>query len=233
MKVQSIAYKRSLLIGMLLGDASSRKPNKKGGVLSAEFKVCHSMKQNDLVEWKARKIEENYNVKINVHRRIYEYSQVSTFSFTQRKRVRVVHDWFHRGRKKYISNKIQFMNHPIGLAMLLCDDGSIRRRKKHHQSGKVYILAPSITVATHCFSEEEVMRLLAHIEKLCGARGYINPERRIRNGEKKVYNRINFNAENSRILWDYVSAWIPRVPSMMKKFQFAIERYGLKETADS
>ncbi len=125
------------------------------------------------------------------------------------------------------------MNHPIGLAMLLCDDGSIRRRKKQHKSGKIYILAPSITVATHCFSEEEVTRLLLHIEKMCGARGYINPERRIRNGEKKIYQRINFNAENSRILWNYVSAWIPHIPSMMDKFGFIIERYGLNETADS
>ncbi len=66
---------------------------------------------------------------------------------------------------------------------------------------------------------------------MCGARGYITPERRFRKGEIKVYPRVNFNAENSKILWDYVSAWIPRIPSMMKTFEFIIERYGLN-TAD-
>lgn len=233
MKVQSVAYKRSLLIGILLGDASSRKRNKKGGTLSAEFVVRHSIKQKDLVEWKARVIEKNYGFEIKVYHREYDYAQFSGFNFTQRKRIRVIHDWFHRKETKIISDKIRFMNHPIGLAMLLCDDGSVRRRKKHHQSGKVYFLAPSITLSTHCFTFEEVTRLLIHIEKLCGAKGYINPERRIRNGEKKIYPRINFNAENSRILWNYVSAWIPCIPSMMNKFQFIIERYGLKETADS
>jgi hypothetical protein len=229
MKVQSIAYKRSLLIGMLLGDASSRKPNKIGGVLSAEFCVTHSSKQKDLVEWKAKTIEENFNLKIKIFHRNYKYSQISGFTFTQRKRVRVIHDWFHRGKRKYISDKIRFMSHPIGLAMLLCDDGSIRKRKKRHKNGDIYFLAPSITIDTHCFSEEEVMRLLLHIENICGAKGYINPERRIRNGEKKIYQRVNFNAENSKILWDYVSFWIPKIPSMMDKFAFIIERYGVKQ----
>jgi hypothetical protein len=217
---------------MLLGDASSQKRNRKGGILSAEFAVSHSLKQSDLVEWKAQAIEESFNVKLKVYYRNYEYSQFAGFKFTQRKRIRVIHDWFHRGSKKYISDKIRFMNHSIGLAMLLCDDGSIRRRKKQHKSGEIYFLAPSITIATHCFSEEEVTRLLLHIENMCGAKGYINPERRFRKGEMKVYQRVNFNSENSKILWDYVSAWIPRVPSMMKKFEFIIERYGLK-TADS
>lgn len=233
MKVQTVTYKRSFIIGMLLGDASSRKRNKEGGVLSVEFSVLHSQNQADLVEWKARKLETIYATKINVRHHVYDDKRFATFSTTQKKRLRVIHDWFHRGKRKFISDKIQFMDHPIGLAMLLCDDGSIRRRKKYHRNGDVYYLAPLITIATHCYSEDEVTLLLAHIESLCGAKGYINPERRWRSGKKMIYNRVNFNSENSKILWDYVSPWLPRIPSMMSKFQFIIDRCGLKEAADS
>lgn len=233
MKVQTVSYKRSLIIGMLLGGASSRKLNKPGGVLSVAFFVMHSQGQKDLVEWKAAELAKLFGKDIVVHDGSFKNFRFSRFSLTRRKRLRVIHDWFHRDGRKLISDKIRFMDHPIGLAMLLCDDGSVRRRKKTHKDGAVYFLAPSITIATHCFSEEEVKLLLSHIERMCGAKGYINPERRVRRGEKVAYNRSNFNAKNSKILWDHVSAWIPRVPSVMKKFEFIIERYGLNKMADA
>jgi hypothetical protein len=233
MKVREVSYKRSLVIGMLLGDANSRKRNRPDGVHSVCFTVTHSQSQADLVEWKAAQMAKCYGVNVHVHHRVYEYSRLSTFSFTQRKRLRVIHDWFHRAERKIISDKVRFMDHPVGLAMLLCDDGSIRRRKKQHRDGTLYFMSPSITIATHCFSREEVLLLLDHIKRTCGAEGYINPERRVRRGKEVAYNRITFNAENSKILWCYVSAWIPRIPSMMKKFEFIIERYGLNETADA
>jgi hypothetical protein len=233
MKVREVSYKRSLVIGMLLGDANSRRRNRQDGTNSVCFTVSHSQSQADLVEWKAAEIARCYGRNVVVHHRVYSYSQFSTFSFTQRKRLRVIHDWFHRAKRKFISDKVRFMNHPIGLAMLLCDDGSIRKRKKLHRDGTIYYLAPSITIATHCFGQEEVLLLLDHVKRMCGAEGYINPERRVRGGKKVIYHRINFNAENSKLLWSYVSAWIPRVPSMMKKFEFIIERYGLNDTADA
>lgn len=233
MKVKEVSYKRSLVIGMLLGDANSRKRNVADGVRSVCFTVTHSQCQADLVEWKATEVAKCYGVNINVHRRAYWYSRISTFSFTQRGRLRVIHDWFHRAERKFISEKIRFMDHPVGLAILLCDDGSIRKRRKQHRDGTTYFLAPSVTIATHCFGREEVLLLLDHIKRVCGADGYINPERRVRAGGEVAYNRVNFNADNSKILWEYVSAWIPRVPSMMAKFDFIIERYGLNETADA
>jgi hypothetical protein len=233
MKVQGVSYKRSLVIGMLLGDANSRRRNRRDGADSVCFTVTHSQSQSDLVEWKAAEMARCYGRDVNVHHRVYSYSRFSTFSFTQRKRLRVIHDWFHRAERKFISEKVRFMDHPIGLAMLLCDDGSIRKRRKQHRDGTVYHSAPSITIATHCFGQEEVLLLLAQIKRMCGAEGYINPERRVRGGRRMIYQRINFNAENSKVLWDYVSAWIPRVPSMMKKFEFIVERYGLNRTADA
>jgi hypothetical protein len=222
--LSSVSYKRSLVIGTLLGDGYSRRVDSVKGIMKAEFVLAHGLGQADFIEWKAAEISRLYGKPLHVN-----YSQRfnrASCSLTQRRRLRIIHDWFHRGTTKIVSDKIRFMDHPIGLAMLLCDDGSIRKRKKVHQDGTLYYLNPSITIATHGFDKESVEKLLRHIENVAGATGYINPERRWRAGRLAEYNRINFNVENSAALWDYVRDWIPPVPSMMAKFAFAIERFG-------
>jgi hypothetical protein len=222
--LDSVSYKRSLVIGTLLGDATSRLSKVRA---KAEYAIVHDLGQSDLVEWKAREIERLYGKAIKVH---YDLTRSRAYIFLyQGQRLRVIHDWFHRNSKKVITDKIRFMDHPVGLAMLLCDDGSIRKRKKSHRDGTVYYLKPSITIATHCFDRDSVETLLRHIERLCGARGYLNPERRWRAGEIREYYRVNFDSENSKKLWDYVKPWIPRVPSMMSKFSYAIERFGIDD----
>jgi hypothetical protein len=223
---ESVSYKRSLLIGMLLGDASARRRDRKEGQRRVQFTVTHGTVQHDLVVWKANEIQRLLGVTVCVHEYEYQGKGRATFSFTLGKRVRVVHDWFHRNHRKTITDKIRFMDHPIGLAMLLCDDGSIRKRKKQHKDGSIYYLQPSITLATHCFSGDEVELLLNHLKSLYGVDGYINPERRVRQGKLKEYQRVNFNSLNSKKLWDCVSPWIPQIESMLAKFSFAFERYG-------
>lgn len=220
----SVSYKRSLVIWTLLGDACSRRGRAKYKK-NAQYAIVHSLEQGDLVQWKASEFERLYDIKLKVH--LNPVKNRASFYTTQSKRLRVIHDWFHRNSKKVITDKIRFMDHPIGLSMLLCDDGSIRKRKKKHRDGTIYYLKPSITIATHGFDKDSVEKLLHHIDQLCGAKGYINPERRWRAGKLMEYNRINFNSENSQKLWSYVKFWIPRVPSMMAKFAFAIEHFGI------
>lgn len=223
--IDTVSYKRSLVIGTLLGDASSRRRDSRSE-MKAEFYFVHSLAQADLLERKAQELGRLFGKTPKVH-----YNQAInrvSFYLSQGRRLRVIHDWFHRDSRKVITDKIRFMDHPIGLSMLLCDDGSIRKRKKTHRDGSIYYLKPSITIATHGFDRDSVEKLLCHIESQCGARGYINPERRWRVGRLVEYNRINFNAANSRKLWDFVKPWIPRIPSMMSKFSYAIEHFGIE-----
>lgn len=223
--LESVSYKRSLVIGTLIGDASSRRWILKSNKVRAQYSIAHSLAQADFVEWKAREIGRLYGREPRVH--CYQSLNRAYFSLTMGRRLRVIHDWFHRGKVKVITKKIRFMDHPIGLSMLLCDDGSVRKRKKLHTDGSIYYLQPSITIATHCFDKESVENLLNHIQYLCGAVGYINPERRWRLGRRVEYNRINFNVENSKLLWEYVNLWIPDIPSMNRKFAYTMERFGI------
>jgi hypothetical protein len=193
--------------------------------MKAQYAIVHSLAQADLVEWKAAELGRLHGIKPKVHRD--SVRNRAYFYLTQGKRLRVVHDWFHRNSKKVVTDKIRFMDHPIGLSMLLCDDGSILKRKKRHRDGTIYYLKPCVTIATHGFDRDSVEMLLSHIKHLCGAQGYINPERRWRAGRLAEYNRVNFNSENSRQLWEYVRQWLPRVPSMMSKFAYTVERFGI------
>lgn len=209
----TVSYKRSMLIGFLLGDAYSRPRSKR----SVEFVFKHGTDQLDYLEWKAQRLNEAFGENLSIK------DGRNNFSLTRGRRYRVIHKWFHKNGRKSITDKIRFMDHPIGLAVLICDDGSIRKRKKKHKDGSIYYLKPSITIATHCFNEGEVNILLSHIEKICGAKGYINPERRWRNGKRVKYARVNFNVKNSKMLWFYVSEWIPKIASMNRKFSYAYE----------
>lgn len=199
----SVSYKRSLLIGMLLGCASSRlsvatKQRK------ATFIVKHPFDQSDLLAWKAGEIERLFSVQIH-------YVQCQTcFSFTARRRVRIIHQWFHRGQQKAITPKIRFMDHPIGLAMLLCDVGYVRRQYSCPK--------PNITLAVAPFLTSERLLLLTHIQALSGAEGYI----------KTVHYmpEIWFDFDNSQIIWNLTQQWLPQVGSMQNKFQAVIQSYG-------
>ena len=223
---QTVSYKRSFLIGCLLGDASSRRRDwKSTGRLKAEVSFVHALDQRDYLEWKANQFGLMFGFEPTVH--IHEMDNNAKFWFTRGKRIRVIHDWFHKAGRKAITEKIRFMDHPIGLAMLLCDDGSIVKRKKVHVDGSIYYIRPTTMLATHCFTPDEVSLLLNHIEKLCGAKGYINYERRWRHGQRVEYARSVFNAAETEKLWNYVKAYIPPVPSMLIKFAYAIEHYGL------
>jgi hypothetical protein len=222
------SYKRSFLIGILLGDAYARRRSKHK--LSVEWTISHSEWSADLVKWKCNKLVRVFGIKkptihINLNSKDGKHKK-HLFTFTADGRFRIVYQWFRKYRRKYITSKISFMDHPIGIAMMLCDDGSVRKRKKIHQDGSVYYLKPSLTIATHGFSHKEVKELLSHFSTVFGIQGSINPERRIRNGMIREYYRVHFNVENSRKLWKIVSLFIPHIPSMDAKFSYAYECFG-------
>jgi len=226
---ESVSYKRSFLIGMILGDAHTRRCAKHK--LTAQWFIAHCEKYSDLVEWKRDELVKLFGIRkpiIHIYRngKKEERFKKSMFFFTAGKRLRIVSNWFKKNDKKFITPKIRFMDHPVGLAMLLCDDGSVRKRKKTHKDGSIYYLKPSFTIATHSFSQEEVKRLLDHISSTFGINGIINPERRWRCGERREYYRTHFNVENSMKLWHLVLPYIPQIPSMNTKFAYVYDRFG-------
>jgi len=226
---ETVSYKRSFLIGMILGDAYTRRLAKHK--LTIEWTISHCERYADLVGWKRDKLVELFGIskpliRISRNGKKGERFKKFVFSFTAGRRLRIISQWFSKDGRKYVTSKIRFMDHPVGLAMLLCDDGSVRKRKKLHKDGSIYYLKPSFTIATHSFSLEEVRRLLCHISSRFGIDGIVNPERRWRKGKRKEYYRINFNVENSIKLWELVLPYMPQIPSVTTKFAYAYDRFG-------
>ncbi|MCX5692577.1 MAG: hypothetical protein NTX47_02675 [Candidatus Omnitrophica bacterium] len=226
---ETVSYKRSFLIGMILGDAYTRRRAK--NKLTVEWTISHCERYTDLVEWKRDELVKLFAINkplihLSHNGKKGEKFKKSLFSFTAGRMLRITSQWFSKNNRKCITPKIRFMDHPVGLAMLLCDDGSARKRKEFHKDGSIYYLKPSFTIATHSFSLEEVERLLSHISLVFNIDGIINPERRLRRGEIKEYYRINFNVENSIKLWNLVLPYIPQIPSINAKFAYAYDRFG-------
>jgi len=213
MSIDSVSYKRSWLIGLLLGKSSSKlyKDND-SQKYKAKLIVAERKEHRDFIAWKAQEAQNLLRIRV-------DYSaDPLTFSLVSGRRIRVIHEWFYRDQQKVITPKIRFMDHPIGLAMLLCDVGRVLKRKKYHREGSVYYLKPSIVLMPHCSNSEGTILLVNHIKDLCGASGSLT--------QGKRYPQISFDVENSKQLWFYVKDWIPPVESLKVKFADAIEYYG-------
>jgi hypothetical protein len=195
----TVSYKRSFVIGMLLAGATSRRtdlPNK----LRATFTVVHSLAQTDLAEWKASEVRRLFGLPIQILRN--QQAHQTSFSFVQEGRLRVIHDWFHRANQKTITDKVRFLSHPIGLAVILSDCGFV------HDSNSIGIQLPDINRAS-------TQRLLEHITEFCGATGHLIPER---DEPGATGTQLLYSGNEAQKLWECVFPWIPPIPSVVEKF---------------
>lgn len=213
-QISTVSYKRSLIIGMLLGNAYSRQWKNGSGQLKARFTVSSGLKYSDLTKWKADEMNRLFDGNLTLKKG--KASDKVQFSIIRGKRIRVISRWFYRHGNKAVSDKIRFMDHPVGMAMLLCDRGIVKKIEKKHESGIRYYSAPKLFIRMDSFSQDDIQRLLDHIRTLCGAESVLETKTR----------RLCFDSKNSRVLWDYANRWIPPVRSMSEKFSFIAERYG-------
>ena len=214
--LDSVAYKRSLVIGMLLGNATARTERLPSGTLRAELVLKQRLQQLDYLQWKVQELERTYRKSVAIL--IQQHQNLARCTFVQSGRMRVMSTWFYHGSTKVISEKIRFMNHPIGLAVLLGDLGRVAKRKATHQDGTIYFMAPRITLATESYDHASVVRLLEHVKALCGAQGVLKQR-----GQEAGHQMV-FQAEATSQLWRYAGPWMPPVPSLRAKWAFAYER---------
>lgn len=193
---------------MLLAGATSRRtdlPNK----LRATFTVVQSLAQTDLAEWKASEVRRLFGLPVQILRN--QQAAQTSFSFVQEGRLRVIHDWFHRANQKTITDKVRFLSHPIGLAVILSDCGFV------HYSNSIGIQLPDINRAsTH--------RLLEHITDFCGATGHLTPED---NDSGATGTQIMYSDNEARKLWECVFPWIPPISSVVEKFSVLNDTFDI------
>jgi len=202
-----VKEKMSFLIGCIIGDCGIYLRKVKD---LWEWDFCHA--DGELIEFKAKIIEAITGKSINIGDKVSSTTGSVQKRFTCSSKngyLRLVANWFPF---KKITDKIRFMNHPIGLSMLIVDDGSINCAKKKHKDGSIYFLPPKIWLHTCMYSDEECNILIEHIEKLCGAKGNLKKE-------KHKYNLIKFSFYDSKLIWSYIKEYTPTTKKLNYKFR--------------
>ena len=141
---------KNIIIGSLIGDGTL---SLYGRSKNACYRENTGTSQIDYRKWKAEKLK-NLGFKINKYGAIYSPSHPIYTEF---------YKLFYRNGKKILTeNNLKLLNHPIGLACLFMDDGSLiidsfRKRNK-------ISLFPRIYFYTQSFSFDENLLLKQHLE---------------------------------------------------------------------
>ncbi len=202
-----VKEKRSFLIGCIIGDCGIYHRKTKN---LWEWDFCHT--DEELILFKSKVIESITGKTLHIGDKVSSTTGSMQKRFTCSSKngiLRIIAEWFPH---KKITDKIKFMNHPIGLAMLIVDDGSINCAKKKHKDSSIYFLPPKIWIHTSMYSDEECNILINHIEMLCGAKGNLRKE-------KHKYALIKFSFEDSKQIWTYIKDYIPQTKKLQYKFR--------------
>lgn len=189
---------RNIIIGSLLGDGTL---SKYGRSLNACYRENTGLSQKPYRKWKATKLK-NLDFKINSSGAIYSSSHPI---YTE------LYEIFYPGGKKIISKEgLKMLNHPIGLACLFMDDGSlvINNYKKSNN----ITLFPQIFIYSQSFTMKENILIKNHIKKVFD----IELKLSARNDGSNYILKINKRNEVYKFI-NIIKPYVEEIPSMKYK----------------
>lgn len=146
-------YKENIIIGSLLGDGNLAIS---GRSINAHYREHFSPKQLDYRIWKCNKLID-LNFKLYIRKNYYQLTSPSNPLYTH------YYNLFYNNKIKIVTKEnIKLLNHPIGLACLYFDDGTLVIDSTTRNNGCKYLF-PRISISTLCFSKEENLILINHI----------------------------------------------------------------------
>lgn len=191
---------RNIIIGSLLGDGTL---SRYGRSRNACYRENTGSQQISYRKWKADKLS-SLDFKINNRGGIYSPSHPLYSE---------LYELFYPENVKIIPiDGLKMLNHPIGLACLYMDDGSlvINNYKKTNN----ITLFPQITLASQSFSYEENIMLADHIYDSFGIKFKLS---KIRDGSKYML-KVNERNEVYKLL-DIVSPYVSEISEMKYKIE--------------
>lgn len=211
MKTKFNKESRNLLIALLLGD----------GTISNNyvFKIAHSEKQKDYLEWKIKQLN-NYGIRNNgvksyIKTRGYSvgspvyYTQLNIIPFIKVLRRVVYKDKKILGNRKLL-NRLTSM----GVAIWYMDDGHINIRKS--KNGKVHGFYIKIST---CEPKEEVQTIIDYFKEVWNIKFYMFHE-----GRKDNSYSICCGTKEGLKFIELVSPFVKQIPSMQYKIQFDLSQ---------
>ena len=146
-------YKENIIIGSVLGDGNLSIP---GRCINAYYSEHFASKQLEYREWKLSQLKD-CGFKLSKLNNSHKLTSSANKLFTY------YYNLFYINNIKTInSTNIKLLNHPVGLACLYFDDGTLVIDSTTRKNGCKYLF-PRISISTLCFSKEENLILINHI----------------------------------------------------------------------
>ena len=204
---------KNIIIGSLLGDGSLALY---GRSKNAYYREHGCTKQVPYRKWKAERLK-NLDFKLLTTCKNPQLRSPSNKIYTE------LYNLFYKNREKIITpENIILLNHPIGLACLYMDDGSLVIDSSKRKNGSIYIF-PRISIYTLNFSKDENIILQNHISKIFN----INTKLKERKDGKHFLLEINKRNDIVKFI-NTVSPFIKGIPCMYYKIRLK-ERFENKQ----
>jgi hypothetical protein len=202
---------RSFLIGTLLGDCYA----------SPTYQWQWSNTEQNYVEWKASFIRRYLGASCSVLE-----SKDSTcangfmyrFALCSNKgRLRIYRNWFYaKDGKKHITKRIRHFDHPLGLAVLILDQGSCRGGlTKDYKTGNTYYRKPTVRIHLNAYPEEELVLFQQALKTNFDLTTTLQKKR---SGKSDGLIDVYFGTTETQKLWTLIKPWVPDLVFARKKF---------------
>lgn len=150
----------SIIVGSLLGDASLRKAN-----VNPIFSCEHGIKQLEYCKWKSKELESlgskfSISKRKTVDRRTGIYYESAICRLPANPALLSIYNSLYINGRKTITKEFLQNFDELSLAVMFMDDGSSTKS--------------SISIATNCFDEEELLILLEFFKKKFNLTFHIN-----------------------------------------------------------
>lgn len=190
---------RNIVIGSLLGDGSLALY---GRSKNAHYREHGCDRQIGYRQWKCKQLS-SLDFKIDNRGKLYSPSHPLYTEF-----YRLFYS--ETGEKSINIDNLSLLDHPLGLACLYMDDGTlVIDSSGNHQ--KKYLF-PRISLYTLCYSENENVLLQQHIEKVFGI------SFKLKKHPDGKGNLLELNHRNSVLAFiDLVYPYVSQVPCMQYK----------------
>ena len=208
----------NIIIGSLLGDGSLALYNRSKNAYYREH-GCEN--QLPYRMWKYENLK-NLDFKINTN---YKYAKI--YSHCNIYFTNLYNKFYFNNIKTITEENIILLTHPIGLACLYMDDGSLVMDSTKRRNNSIYIF-PRISLYTLSFSEKENLILKNHLETTFGVKAKI----KYRTDGKNTILEINKKSDIIKFI-DIVKPYVYEIPYMRYKInldkRFEEKKNKLKE----
>lgn len=154
--IELTEIEQNIIVGSLLGDGSLDPGPKRS--LNAYYKENFGASQREYRSWKKHMLK-------RLDFKLYRNNQLNSPSHPIYTRLR--QQFYPHGVKTITEENLALLTHPIGLACLYLDDGSLVMKYGNRRSNKYYIY-PEISLSTHSFTKGENQLLCDHIKNQFG-----------------------------------------------------------------